>query len=268
MGIIKNSVLRYLPRQIQWRIKMFHYPRVVKAVVENNDWSYANLVRLLVQPGNRVLDVGANIGYVTALLASFVGPNGKVYSMEPVPETFSLLKYTIDKLGYSNVVLWCYGASSRRQNAEIAIPHYQSGGENFYQAHVLNGKTKSLPKDSRLIKVSLQCIDDLLKDDRAAISFVKIDVEGHELEAIRGANRLITESKPAFLIEVSSDPDAEHSDARQLFELLADHGYQAYVPVSDRLRLRNVGDRPVDYFFLTDQHCQALETKSPQTFSV
>ena len=60
-------------------------------------------IKYLVKPGDSVLDIGANVGWYTNHLSLLVGEPGKVYSIEPIPETFALLRAVVGELGLSNV---------------------------------------------------------------------------------------------------------------------------------------------------------------------
>jgi hypothetical protein len=87
---------------------------------------------------------------------------------------------------------------------------------------------------------------------------IKCDVEGHELACLQGARRLLEKEKPAWLIEVSSDPDCAGSQASDLFGLLEQAGYRAFRWQASRLVPRRRGDRWVNYFFLTGAHIELL----------
>ncbi|MGH7931031.1 MAG: FkbM family methyltransferase, partial [Candidatus Binatia bacterium] len=93
-GSIKNALLGLLPRSVQQFLKRIYYPYVIRAVTER-DWPYALVARQLVKPGDCVVDAGANVGYTSALMARWVGGEGAVYSFEPVPETFELLRHNM-----------------------------------------------------------------------------------------------------------------------------------------------------------------------------
>lgn len=255
--MIKEAVAQILPRPWVHFLKKVYYPKVIKNVSEA-DWPYSYIVKKLVKPGGHVVDIGANIGYVSALLSRYVGPRGQVFSFEPIPETFDLLTHSLRKLGISNVKAVCCAASSADSEALMEIPHFPAGGENLYQSHIVS--TDSKHRDMRTVTVRLRRLDDLLAAELNGIEFVKIDVEGHELEVLKGSRLLIQQSHPAMLVEASGDPDASGSPASELFELLAGEGYAAYIMDDGKVRPRNQGEQAVDYFFLNADHVASLTT--------
>jgi hypothetical protein len=63
---------------------------------------------------------------------------------------------------------------------------------------------------------------------------------------------------PAWLIEISTDPDQVDSKASQIFQLLGQHGYWAHWFDGERLNKRRPGDRTLNYWFLTPEHLETL----------
>jgi hypothetical protein len=89
--------------------------------------------------------------------------------------------------------------------------------------------------------------------------FIKCDVEGHELACVKGAIRVIRRSRPAWLIEVSGNPDEWTSTAYQVFKLLGEAGYEAYWFDGKRVAKRYAGDQSINYFFLRVEHLVSLQ---------
>src|SRR5262249_22252961 len=81
------------------------------------------------------------------------------------------------------------------------------------------------------------------------VDFVKCDVEGHELPVVRGAAALIRTHRPAWLIELSGNPDDPASAAAELGVTLRCAGYETYRFDGQRLRRRVHGDRCLNTFF-------------------
>ena len=257
---LKNTMLKVLPRPLLTAIKRVHYPRVIRRF-SIGDWPYGAVAKLFVTDGARVIDVGANIGYISGLLARWVGTTGAVYSFEPVPETFALLDHNMRHLGFKQVRRLNCALSSSNGTADMEIPHYTDGGENFYQSHIIaNGQENA---GGRTVSVALRRLDDVIADDIDAIAFIKIDVEGHELDVIGGAGEVLEVSRPPLLIEVGGSPEDEGSNAWQLFTRLHEYGYQPWVFQGGRLRPRCADDRPVDYFFLTGDQADVVVRSGP-----
>lgn len=141
-----------------------------------------------VGPGDWVLDIGANVGHYTERLADLVGLEGRVIAIEPVSSTFELLAANLS--GRSNVTLLNVAASSTIRSVEMSVPDYRAGLKNFYRA-------KLGPEASTFSVLSIPV--DALNLPR--VSLIKLDVEGHELEALEGMRGIIEKYKPRLIVE-------------------------------------------------------------------
>jgi FkbM family methyltransferase len=218
------------------------------------------VVRGFVTSGDAVVDIGAHVGWYTRFLSQLVSGTGHVFSIEPVPETFEILSWCVQRLRLRNVTLLNCAVSDKSGSALMEVPRYSGGGRNFYQARIVDKKTEA---DAVTYEVPAHTLDELLGLRlRRRVSFIKCDVEGNELAVVRGASETIRGFRPVWLIEVSSDPDRRSSPAAQLFDLLGQSGYGAYWLQGHRLTRRSVGDRSVNYVFLTPEHVRKGWAKS------
>lgn len=255
---MNHSLIQYLPRSVQQRLRRWHAPRVA-ARFTDADWPAASIVRALVKPGDTVVDVGANIGYISARLADYVGPTGRVYSIEAVPDTFDLLQHTVRKLDLKQVTPLNVCASSAPGEVEMEIPRYTQGVENLYESHVIQDNKEKRPTTiDRRIRVPAQPLDVLIPESVDAVTFMKIDVEGHEWDVLQGAKLLLNHAPPSLYVEVAGNPDEPGGQAAKLFHCLSSRGYVPYLCREGRLTIRGTGDASVDYFFLTSEHTTIL----------
>ena len=185
--------------------------------------------------------------------------SGRVYSVEPIPLSFEILRSNVQRWGLKNVELINCAISDINGHVTMEVPLYESGGENFYGAHIVTKEVRHLPL--RKVVVPSATIDSLFSELDSVIYFIKCDVEGHELSCIRGAIQTIGNFKPAWLIEISGDPDDENSPAHGTFDVLLGNGYEAYWFDGTTLRVRRSTERSVNYFFLTDEHLRVLEQR-------
>ena len=261
--LIRRLVFGVLPAGAIRTLRRWHAPRVA-ARFTDADWPYAEFVRSVVKPGDTVIDVGANMGYITARLADYVGPQGKVIAVEPIPDTFASLESTVSKLGLRQVQPIHACVSSQPGRVEMEIPADDAGAENLYESSIID---PAQPAQGRRVTVPALTLNTLLKttdearrtkhDERsttneARISFIKIDVEGHELAVVQGADELLQAQRPVLLIEVAGNPDEPDAIAAQLFRELDRWGYRPFHLVGDRLQPRQTGDQAVDYWFIAE----------------
>ncbi|NCC52927.1 MAG: FkbM family methyltransferase [Spartobacteria bacterium] len=243
---IKHGIVSLCPRRLIPVLQRWYYPRVVERF-SAADWAYYTEVKRLVGQGDTVLDVGANLGCISKLLSGLVGKTGCVYSLEPVPQTYALLCNNVRRLYMDNVQPLNVAASDRPGRVRMVVPTYTGGHENIYESRI---SLKEGPDDDQHVcMVEARTLDEVTADISGSISFVKIDVEGHELAVLRGAQQLLARQHPALLIEVEGDPDDPDSSAGQLFSLLSEYGYAAYVLLEGNLTLRTKGLHAVDYLF-------------------
>lgn len=254
-ALLKKLVLKILPGRAVQAVKKFHYARMLRSISEDDEKDI-RVVKHLVKPGGAAADVGANFGIYTKFLSELVGPAGHVYSVEPFPLTFDVLRYNVKKLHLENVELVNAAVSDKNGTVTMEVPLYQSGGENFYEARIVHGEGNG---SLRQATVQAYSLDSLFADAPHRVSFIKCDVEGNELKCIRGAVAVIENFRPAWHIEIMGDPDEAGADAAQVFEELKRKGYEAYWFDGRTLKQRAKGERNDNYFFLTPEHLQTLE---------
>ena len=141
------------------------------------------LLQAIIRPGDRALDIGANMGYYTALLADWVGPSGIVHAVEPDPDNFALLDAnTQDFQQQGRVRLHALALSEAAGTAKLFRSKDNVGMHRLYD---------SICCDGSFMEVTVCRGDDLAL---APLDFIKIDIEGYEAFALRGLNNTLTNS--------------------------------------------------------------------------
>jgi len=166
--------------------------------------------------GTTVLDIGANKGVFSIYLSRAAGPNGRLLAFEAQPELGPHLEAVKESFGLDNMTLINKGLSSTSGVLTMRRPAAGSGMASFH---------KEAGDDLQEIDIPVIRLDDYIAEhDIDAVSFIKCDVEGHELDVFRGGEALLRRDLPTLLFECH---DAE-ADEGSLFGFLADIGYTGF----------------------------------------
>jgi FkbM family methyltransferase len=141
------------------------------------------------QPGDVFYDIGANAGFYAVIAARLVGDHGQVYAFEPTPELAERLKHNANLNGLSNLSV-----------VEAAVCE-RSGSVRFASSDFHVGNSIALNPDSEWIDVKAIDLDSWAVGHPSP-SVVMLDIEGSEIDALRGALGLISENLPILMVEV------------------------------------------------------------------
>ena len=146
------------------------------------DRAERKLLRTILSPGDVAVDAGANIGIYTRFLSLCVGPIGCVHSFEPSPENFKRLQAATRKLPNVRLSQAAVGESSRRSRL------YISDKLNVdHRAYLPEGESR------HTVPIEMIAIDDYFKPGER-VDLIKMDIQGYELHALRGANRILADN--------------------------------------------------------------------------
>ena len=152
--------------------------------------------------GDVVVDVGANIGYYTVLLANKVGPNGKVYAFEPDSTNFEILKKNIEANKLENVVMVNAAVSNKNGVSYLYKSKENYGDHKLIKNPLVDKSTSSLKKGGSLReKIKTVKLDDYLKNQK--VNLMKVDTQGWEPAVFEGAKKIIEKNKPIIFFEYS-----------------------------------------------------------------
>lgn len=161
------------------------------------------MIRLL-RPGMVTYDLGANYGMHTLLFSRLVGPSGKVYAFEPVPDIFNALREQVELNGFKSTFLVQKAVADQNGKLRFDPGRHQGAG------HLATGGE---------LEVEITTLDHFVLDEgNAPPNFIKIDIEGAESKALLGAHNVIQRFKPNMLIELHN-PDEDRAVGRFLQDL-------------------------------------------------
>jgi FkbM family methyltransferase len=185
----------------------------------SNETPVQQALAQLLRPGDVFYDIGCNIGFFTIVGARLVGPGGRVVAMEPVPQNASIARSNVARNGFENV-----------QVLELAIGA-ETKVQNIFVSRHAGGSTLSTveppPDVTGTIPVNVATLDHAIDAEKLrAPALIKIDVEGTEIDVLKGMTRTLAKVKPTLIIEVDA-PSLEKIEPkmREICGFLTRHEY-------------------------------------------
>ena len=177
--------------------------------------------------GMRVLDVGANVGLYTTLLAEKVGREGRVWSFEPYAPVRSLLLKNVRENKLSNVNVIDKAVAERTGQA---VFHVFPDGADVYNS--LGGRYRIEGcRAEREVLVDVISLDDFAASSGVdTVDIIKVDVEGAEELVLRGAAKLIERSKKVVILSELYEASARQCicSTERLVRLMTEWGFSMY----------------------------------------
>lgn len=171
------------------------------------EWDKRATFERVVRPGNVVFDVGANVGFYTLLASELVGPAGRVFAFEPLPRNAGYLgaHLSLNHAANATMVQAAVWHRSGKVRFDFGVDHSQGRAT-----------------ESSGIEVDAVTLDDFVgRNSLPPPNVIKIDIEGGEFDALRGATKVLTRGRPVILL-------ATHGESvhRDCCNLLTDLGYE------------------------------------------
>lgn len=192
-----------------------------------------DLFKQLIRQGDVVLDVGANIGALTVPLGHMVGPQGRVWAFEP---QWSVAQVLVANCAINQIPAKVSAVAVGNESKQVSIPNF---GE--YNLAYNYGRVEVGEPATSMWSVDQVRLDDMDLDE--PIRFIKLDVEGMELEALKGAKQLIESNWPIMFVE--NDRKAK---AKELIEYVLSTGYKPYWHIAPLFNPDNFFHDPENIF--------------------
>jgi FkbM family methyltransferase len=169
-----------------------------------------------IKEGETVADIGACIGDTTLPMCVKVGQTGHVIAVEPHPVNVGYLKLNLKLKGFNNVeviekAVWC-----KKETMELNIHDTPTGHS------LLSHETRKLK-----IQIDADTLDNIFGDKK--IDFAKIDVQGAEVEVLRGGMNSFLKNTKKIIVETHKDKDNVNRLAPKVIEILKSCGYVTYL---------------------------------------
>jgi FkbM family methyltransferase len=190
--LVKNLIFRIVGRDFSKYLRVKHAIFYLAAKFKLYESVEMSLLKKFVKKGDFVIDGGANLGIYTHRFVNLVGHEGSVIAFEPLEFLCDFLDQHIKS---KSVQIVPKALSDSNQTMKIWIPYIGSG--------LLEPALASLQETashSKQLSVATVKLDDQIMEN-ICVNFIKMDLEGHEMVALRGAERVLRKNRPVVQFE-------------------------------------------------------------------
>jgi len=216
----------------------------------------ASMILKLVPNQSVVLDVGANMGWYSLLIACHV-KGCQIHAFEPIPKTYSFLLKNIALNQVSNITAHHFGLSNEPK--DLTFYFYPEGSGNA------SSENLSERIDAELVTCRVEKLDDFVNTNNLHVDFIKCDIEGAELFAFQGATETLKRDQPIVFTEMLRKWAAKFNyHPNEIISLFSSFGYQCFYAEGKALKLiTEMTDETLEtnFFFLhPEKHFQLIES--------
>ena len=205
---------------------VINYLNNAKEEVEYEKWIFLKYVN----KNKNVLDIGGCMGVMSMLLSQIT--TKKVYVYEPNPISFNLLTQNIKNNNIKNVIAHNYGIGNLLKETKIIFSHPDNIGQTMLAVN------KDQLKNCDGARVDLEKLDDISVKN---IGFIKIDVEGYELEVLRSGENLLTNNEIIVAVEFHGfDVNGKWKTTKfKVIEIMKNYKYTLIEQINNKLIFKN-----------------------------
>lgn len=238
-----GAVLRTRPLRVTLRhgttFVYLNDPRFFRVLEElHGDSDEFEFIKNQLHSGDSFVDIGANYGSFSLYATGIVGPTGTILAVEPQPNIAAALRLAFRETEHPQARLWEGVCSSSAGRVQIAIPNSNSGEAFVTQTHNL--------EVNNVCHVEAMTLDALVGEvSLTGNVIVKIDVEGHEVEVVKGGNAFLSRRKPDVIIEVNQQALARQgTSVAELSTVFLSLGYAWFAEMADTSEWLDLREMP------------------------
>lgn len=180
--------------------------------------------------GDTAVDIGCHKGGYLYWMRKSVGATGKCYAFEPQPALHRYLQQVLQTFSYPNVTLENKGLSSSAGTFQLHIPKTASGSSPGASLNALEKSGAAVEK----VEVQTVTLDGYFFERGIVPKLIKIDVEGHEAEVLKGGEKLLQKHRPRIIMECESR-HLNGGSVLDVAQILLDWGYNGFFIQGTRL---------------------------------
>lgn len=201
------------------------FEKRIKRSIKNNDEKELQLLKKIIIPETDTIDIGVYRGVYSYEMAKY---SKMVHAFEPNPIIFKDIELNLGKI-IKNVNLYNFALSDKENKVLLKVPirnknYDKSNYEEYFQMGRATIHEQNVMGDIETFEIKSKKLDNFTFSNR--ISFIKIDVEGHEMSVIKGAENTIKQYKPTLLVEI----EEKHSKQKVLDSInyINSLGYESF----------------------------------------
>ncbi len=202
-NVIKYKILRKIPffrnyfvqilegrlKGLKWGLHASEF----KCLIGTYESETQEVFEKYIEPNHTVYDIGANVGYFSLFASIITGEMGKVYSFEPIKDNLNMLTKHVDLNNINNVVVYNYAIADCDKNIKFTNSENKSANTYITNSPMFDS--------SPVINIQARSLDSLFIEDKLSPpNFIKIDIEGAEYDALKGAQEIIKKYCPVIYI--------------------------------------------------------------------
>lgn len=266
---IKYYFIKYFTNKYFYKRKIYNYQLYLRlsdpglsrdlAIRGTREEQLKFIIDKEVASGNVILDVGANIGYYSIMLANIVGSNGKIYALEPEPTNYQTLEKNITLNKLENIIEpYQMGASDTNLPKFL----YRSKYSNMHSFILPENDIIDIKNPKSQIEIKMTNLSDFISN-KEPIDMLRMDIEGYEVEVLLGLQDAIKNNTwtGKILFECHFKKYNETHNIKNKLEFLFDNGYKTrYVTSTDerKPRIRNLGYKPIKIIQTNDTRFRGI----------
>ena len=232
MRLKYNKEIEFFLKRFFFTKKFLHKKRLDRSI-KNLDESEIELVKNFIKPQTDSIDVGVYRGVYSYEMSKY---SEFVHSFEPNPVIFNDLKKNLTKI-CKNIKLYNYALSNQNAVMDLKVPVRNSqfikkNYEEYYEMGKATIHKENNFQNFEKFEINTKKLDEINFENQ--ISFIKIDVEGHEKEVIEGGLRLIKEFRPKLLVEI--EKKYTKKNVFNTINYINSLGYNSFIYINNSLK--------------------------------